>query len=352
VTVSQTDIPLVDEIFTVIQDLFQRGLVIVVGSGASCAYGVPGMDALAKYLIENVPKELSSLTQEAKDEWNRIALALESGKGLEIALSENTIGGLAQVLKTQTAECIAQKEVTAIAQILSLPTLPAFGRLCRYYLSFADQLNVITTNYDRLIEIQAAQADVAVDTLYYGHTLGRFNPDRSGNELLRACIPTGRASRTQLKAWPHLRLFKVHGSLDWYNLGDTLYRSDLAIPGARQIVPPSIEKYRLGYYPPFDAMREKANLAIDNASGMLFQGYGFNDDHLQTHITPRSTQIPSVVLSMKLTDSAREHISRNNNSIGIEKNLDGCTIFYGGQSINVSLPLWDLEILCTEVLKI
>lgn len=39
-----------------LQDCLGDGLAIIVGSGLSCAEGIPGMSALATHLIEDVPR--------------------------------------------------------------------------------------------------------------------------------------------------------------------------------------------------------------------------------------------------------------------------------------------------------
>ena len=108
----------------------------------------------------------------------------------------------------------------------------------------------MTTNYDRLIEVQAARAGVSVDTGFYGHTLGRLDPQRSKGELLRREPSPGSPSKVRLKSWPHIRLSKPHGSLGWFRHRDELLRSDLPMPGLDQIIAPGGSKYRLGYESP------------------------------------------------------------------------------------------------------
>lgn len=43
---------------------------------------------------------------------------------------------------------------------------------------------------------------------------------------------------------------------------------------------------RQGYESPFDHHRSRANQEIDRAGRFLVLGYGFNDDHLETHLSP------------------------------------------------------------------
>src|SRR5690606_14272540 len=84
-----------------------------------------------------------------------------------------------------------------------------------------------------------------------------------------------------------VKLFKPHGSFDWF-LGDSSpirYCGELALP--RHIITPGSNKFRNGYESPFDKHRERANESIDHASRFLIIGYGFNDDHLETHLKPK-----------------------------------------------------------------
>jgi len=43
--------PSKDDVYKHVQSLFTADLVVVVGSGASCAFDLPGMEALAQYQL-------------------------------------------------------------------------------------------------------------------------------------------------------------------------------------------------------------------------------------------------------------------------------------------------------------
>jgi hypothetical protein len=124
--------------------------------------------------------------------------------------------------------------------------------------------------------------------------------------------------------------------------------------GTRQIIAPGGNKYRLGYEVPFDAQRKRANEAIDNAAALLFIGYGFNDEHLQTHIRTRFAEVPSVVISRNLTDRARDYMNSNPAAVAIEMGAtsETCLMTQGSELLEIPLPLWNLEDLAKEVLAI
>ena len=126
------------------------------------------------------------------------------------------------------------------------------------------------------------------------------------------------------------------------------------MPGARRIIAPGGNKYRLGYEAPFDVQRNRANQAIDRASTLLFVGYGFNDEHLQTHIRPRFPGVDAVIVSRNLTENAQKYLALNPTAIGIEAADDDshCRVTQGPDVVEFDLPLWDLEHLTKEVLGI
>lgn len=345
-----------DSVFKYVQGLFQRGVVIVVGSGASCAYGLPSMGALAEHLSAVVPEQISDDDAPSLKEWERIATGLAAGEGLESALGEHSLPEpLADLLTRAITDRVRHSEGTAIAEILEADQVSAFGRLFEYILRSSTQADVITTNYDRLIEVHAARAGVRVDSMYYGHTVGRMDAALSREELNEAHASAGRGSRgVTVRTRPHIRLAKPHGSLDWFAHDGQYYRSDLAIPGSQKIIAPGGNKYRLGYEVPFDQQRNRANSAIDGASTLFTVGYGFNDEHLQTHLRSKFSQVPAVIVSHSLTTNALDYLSSNPGAIGIEAVGEGkgCRIVQGNDELGLDLPLWDLEHLVKEVLSI
>ena len=311
------------------------------------------MQALATYLVAEVPARASDLPPESMASWRLVAEALDAGESLEETLLTISVpDDLALVVTEAIADCVLAAEQHAIADILTDASISAFGRLLLFALQATPALDVVTTNYDRLVEVHAARAGVRVDSSFYGHTVGRFDPALSREELLQVQRTSVRGRKNTVVQRAHVKLSKPHGSLDWYSREGQHYRSDLPIGGARRIVAPGGNKYRLGYEVPFDAHRTRANDSIDKASALLFIGYGFNDDHLQTHIVDRIPQVPTVIVSKELTDQAREHLRLNSSAVGIESGAYSSEshVTRGTSRICIDKPLWDLEHLVKEVL--
>ncbi|MYN30042.1 hypothetical protein [Duganella levis] len=71
------------------QDYYNHSPVIILGSGASAAYGLSGMGALATHLIDTV--DVSSEHPEAQKSWSSFCELLNDGVDLESALHKITL---------------------------------------------------------------------------------------------------------------------------------------------------------------------------------------------------------------------------------------------------------------------
>jgi hypothetical protein len=80
------------------------GLVLVIGSGLSCAEGVPGMGPLGQHLVTHIP---ASLSPDDNTLWKQIYPLIESD-GLEAALlkcsgqliPDTSIGGFDAIVRS------------------------------------------------------------------------------------------------------------------------------------------------------------------------------------------------------------------------------------------------------------
>lgn len=345
-----------DTVYTEIQNILRPGLAIIIGSGASCSYNLPSMGDLATYLQKQIDCQIEELTEGDQEDWSNISKSLNEGIDLETSMSSNNISDdLYRRISSHIVDCIEKEELRAITDILSDPEIPAIGRLMKHLLSPQfPHLDIITTNYDRLIEISATRAETPVDSMFTGSTLGRFCPESSARSQLFIERVHGSRNRITTRSIPHIRLHKPHGSLDWFKFNDEDYRSDIPLNSPRSIVAPGKNKYIEGYNVPFDTVRSKANEAIDRSSSLLFIGYGFNDNHLQTHIDPRMKVVPSLILSRSLTDSATIHLDTNSQSIGIYKDKarnNSSIVRQRGTDYTLDSPIWNLDDLMKEVIR-
>lgn len=332
-----------------LQKHFTDGLVTIVGSGLSCAEGLPGMGALADHLITSVP---GSVTGADKDRWGELA-PLVTAQGLEAALllKPPTVN-LEAVIVAKTTELVAEAERQVITEVFSNKRVLRFTRLLRHILKPATGVAVVTTNYDRLLEIASEEADLGVDTLFVGQFAGRLNEKESRLSFCREVSLKGR--NVQWRYRDRVNIFKPHGSLDWYVRSGQPVRYAGALPLQRLIITPGLNKFRNGYESPFDRHRERANAAIDKASRFLVLGYGFNDDHLETHLTPRiKAGVPTLLLTHSLSPNAQKLAEDHDNVTALQWDAGGGTSAYIRRTRHFypKLALWDLNSFISEVLE-
>jgi hypothetical protein len=268
-----------------LQDHLSDGLVVIVGSGLSCAEGLPSMGQLAIFLTEVLPP---ALLPEDLELWNQIAPLLSS-IGLEAALLKHQPSeDLEAAIVNATVKCILPKEREIIANAVSGKTQLRFSKLLKHLYrpsGATTGIPVVTTNYDRLIEVGAELAGFGADTLFVGNYAGQIDHQKSFWGFCKgASRIVGKSVVNQLRE--RITLCKVHGSFDWYlrATDNTPIRHMGDLDLSRLIITPGLNKYRNGYNSPFDTHRERANHAISKATKILIIGYGFNDDHLETHL--------------------------------------------------------------------
>ena len=86
-------------------------------------------------------------------------------------------------------------------------------------------------------------------------------------------------------------------------------------------------------------------------------GYGFNDDHLETHLTPRiRSGTPTLLLTYTLSDNAVKLAAECPSVIAIQRaeqaGMTGSSVLVAGdENFFPGLDLWDLGTFVTEVLE-
>lgn len=333
-----------------LQNLFADGLVTIVGSGLSCAEGLPGMTALAEMLIKTMPVKIAAEDQGA---WGEVSDCLGGGLGLEAALHKVAISSaLTDAIVYATGEFIVSEEARTLVDCMQTNRTLRFARLLRHLSPASPKyVEVITPNYDRLIEFAVESAGWGIDTGFVGRLVGRHQPVESDKSFARGVVQHAKA--TKLLYRDRVRLYKPHGSLDWFDTAQGAISSPLPLAAKRLIITPGISKYKHGYEQPFDSHREGANAAIDKASGILCIGYGFNDDHLQTHLTPRlKAGVPAVLLTYDLTEAAAAVIQTSPNTMALIRHPEGTGIISrSGADVVSGVQWWDLEHFIKGVLE-
>lgn len=340
----------VDTIRKRLQSILGDGLAIIVGSGLSAAEGIPGMSDLTRHLLQAVPQRLPP---DYTAEWEAIATRLRNGAGLESALSGQKIAQETHVaITTEVALCIRAAERSVFSAVISGTRTLRFSRFAKALPPTSQPVTCITTNYDRLIELGCEAADQRVETMFVGDTLGKFDPRECGYGFCRGI--RRRQGRLVLEYAPRLRVLKPHGSLDWYAVNGRPMRCSPDIEAVPLIVAPGDSKYRAGYDEPFDMHREASNREIDRATRYLIVGYGFNDDHLQTHLARNLRDgKQALVLTKVVTSSAESCVKEFPNTISVCAHTTRCGVSLirdaDGTRHEADGDYWDLGYLAKEV---
>lgn len=338
-----------DALVTFVQEHFTDGLALVIGSGLSAAEGIPGMPKLAAHLN----KVAGVLTGSDLALWNKIKAVLDADEGLEAALLKHPPSETLEVwIAKETCALLIPEERKVMQAVLCGKRTLRLTTFLAKMLKPTNGLPILTSNYDRLIEVACEMAGFHVDTTTVGHYAGAFDHARSCMGSCRGITTRGRS--TVIEHFPRAIVLKPHGSFDWYRVGSDARRCALDLDAERLIITPGRNKYRAGYNSPFDKHRELANDYIKQAVRLLVVGYGFNDDHLQTHLLRKiQCGMPTLILNRFVDDRIKKLAQESPRCICLSQTSVSAGVAMttkGDQWDRKGCDLWDLSVLATELL--
>lgn len=330
----------------IVEDIKQRNLSrnnmpkVIVGTGLSVIYGVPGMRELAEHLAKELDQ---SSDKHLKEIWKNHCDEIETN-GLEAGLANltQTENDFVDAIKPITARFILESEEKLHKTILEKDT--GFCRLLNYLSGTVSVdkkvIDIMTPNYDRIIEIICDKLGIGVITGFSGSLYGKFN-----RSLLKQ--PT-EMYNCRKYAW--IRLFKPHGSINWISENGKEYlTNDYEILKEKaeyiEIVTPGSSKYKAGMTNnTFRHMREEFNELLnptDNYS-LLIYGYGFNDDHFDAALFD-SFQKNVLILSRDVKqDIINKALDRKNITVFYHEG-DNEYMIYRSKKYMLDLPVWDIN---------
>lgn len=320
------------------QDYYGKAPVIILGSGASAAHGMSGMWKLANHLVAKT--DVSGLAALELEAWEKFCQILKDGVDLESALHQVAISEelTSRIIKS-TWTLISSEDVEIFQKSLQNNAMFPLSRLLEHmFRTSLKMINIVTTNYDRLAEYACDQGRIHH---YTGFTHGFFR------QL---------AAPTEITAARRANIWKVHGSLDWFQspLEDTVALSNIqGIPDnyEPQIVTPGTQKYQKTHLEPFRSIINNADLAINEAGSYLCIGYGFNDEHIQPKLMAKCQRqsTPITIITYELSESAKKLIlgGKAQNYLAIERGkTDDQSIVYSSLDkapFTVEKNIWSLE---------
>ncbi len=320
------------------QDYYGKAPVIILGSGASAAHGMSGMWTLANHLVAHT--DISGLSDAEVEAWGEFCQVLNDDVDLETALHQVAVSDelTSRIIKA-TWMLINSEDSEIFKNSLQNSAMFPLSRLLEHMFKTSLKIiNIVTTNYDRLAEYACDQARIHH---YTGFTHGFFR---------QLATPTEITSARRVNVW------KVHGSLDWFQspLEDTVALSSIqGMPEnfEPQIVTPGTQKYHKTHLEPFRSIINNADAAINEAGSYLCIGYGFNDEHIQPKLMAKCQRqsTPVTVITYGLSESAKRLIlgGKAKNYLAIERGAtDDQSIIYSSQHkspLTVEKNIWSLE---------
>ncbi len=279
--------------------------MVLIGSGLSLGEGISGMGALSQHLKEKIPLLVFG---DLLEEWKEVEKKIDLDIGFEDAMASlSQDSELIEHIVSETAQLIASDEKEIIKSVIVQEKRLSFSPLLKHLLFNQDELVVVTPNYDRLIELACESVGLDIITGFNSYYCGEHDPDNEKNKIRvidrKVSVRGKPLIRTSFKK--HVKIFKPHGSLDWYEINGKVVRTQSDIDCRRLIITPGTTKFREGYQKPFDYHRELANQHIQKAKAILIIGYGFNDEQLEVHLLNKLREgIPVLVITKDLSVNA------------------------------------------------
>lgn len=297
-------------------------LVVLAGSG--CSYGLKGRGRTAPMvadllaLVKGLPgyTEVTGLHPDLAtiDDVEELLSAVQAAASLA-----STPGPEANLLRDSTT---AIREACDFVD--STTNLSSHEMLIRKLAnrdSRQERLTLFTTNYDLALESALGNSRfMAIDGFGYG-SVARF----SGTNFQQDIVLRG--GRGELELAPNVvRLLKLHGSVDWDERPEGVYRNPS--PANPVLIYPSANKYRQSYRQPYlEAMARLQACLRQPETSLITIGFGFNDDHVTQPIVDALMGEPTlrllVVAPDVLTSSGtvltrfREAATAGDNRIGL-----------------------------------
>ncbi len=271
-------------IFKAIQDMLGNPPVIVWGSGATAPFGLPTMGELHEILKDRIE-----------------GYQPDEGVNLEAELGKDKYRELLPQMKEVIWQAVHEADMRILEGLLrGKERLHSVRELVQKFVeSYPESLTIVTTNYDRVLEHTLSYYGISYSDGFNGKNLSAF---RGRNGFPKNGV----------------RLIKVHGSLNWWDIGGlTRHIADgreyCAPHGFPQIVLPGREKYQETVGMPYRDLVHLSDECIEKARSLLLVGFGFNDEHLTPKVKERIQQgIPLVSITKATTPQLNKLCSSAN----------------------------------------
>lgn len=345
-----------DEIYHEIQERLRRQLVLIVGTGSSVSVDFAfGMSALETYLKTAIPLEIKGDLQ-AEKEWDLVLNCLKDKTDFENSLNVVKSKFLLEKIIKETGKHVAKINYKNIPRISlgEIPIIQLFDKL-KNLLSYTNPIiDIITPNYDLILENALSHCEIDYNDGFYGGIQKKFSWVES-EQLFNRLENNSKTGKLYTKVYPHIRLHKVHGSLNYFIKNEDVVKNDSLSyyensgDYERFIITPGETKHKRivenrQFY------REMDN-AIDKAQTYFFIGYGFNDIDKKICQNINRVNRNAIIVTKDLIGDALKIIKNNPSIISVSDNYKGgATIRYKDHEITHLKPIWQIEKFTNEIL--
>lgn len=342
----------INNVLTRIQDIVNAAgspPAIVLGSGASVPYGIASM--------RNIEDHLKSFFgthdyphKESQDAVSKFLENLANDMGLEKALLNVTIPEeVEKDIVNEVWKLIADQDYVVFKRVLDGEKID-LKRLFEHLIYSRPEtiLNVVSTNYDKIAEYAASQAGAYINMGFASTYLGAFK------NTLDAYPTRFKNSYVGL-----INIWKVHGSLDWFEKDGQAYNipnmHEIPTGYKPRIITPGTNKYEKTHQSPHRELLDRIDKCFNAAKSFLCVGYGFNDEHVHPVLlrNARQKHAPIIIVTKEITEPIRKNVMDGNHDyIAIyDNNHDGCFIEYPGDKLEIpDKKYWILKEFCSIIM--
>ncbi len=319
-----------ENFFKIVQQYTKDVPLLLVGTGGTIPYGIPGMKELSEHLVTSLNGKYKS-----DEMWDKFVSKINNGIDLESALTDiNLKSEILNDIIAQTWMLVNSADIALLNNILTYKTIMPLSKLIKkFHIPNPQCVNIITTNYDRVIEYACDQFALPTDVRFNGNYFKSFNTA----DIKSKCV---------------VNLIKVHGSLDLFkDKDDFVYSIPLQnnIPNGfiPEIITPGENKYRALLTSQCADLKRHADNLIDKANSFLCIGYGFNDNQIQRNIIQEiKRDKPIVLVTKQISDDAIKPIINNSNKyVIIQESADSnkTDVFINAERTQIDGIYWTID---------
>jgi len=295
------------------QKLRKPNIVFLLGGGASFCAGLPGIFQLTDLVLSKLHDTPHSMFEEI--------IQFLTDNGLENPNIEDILSELyhrlssidlldhekkrLKIVLEEVYQCIQNAlKVDGSTEYHKKFMLRVVSRRKAEPAKKAPPVQIFTTNYDLLIELACEESHIVAINGFEGIFHRRWNPGCFDYDIGKATTHV-QTPRFEPSA-RHVRLYKLHGSLSWFE-DNGQFCEEKPTPESNRtplIIYPSRLKYAESIHPPFDWLFRRFGAAVSSADLLICIGYRFADENLNQYIfTGVNKGLSLLVLSKEPIDA-------------------------------------------------